>query len=290
MQNTIRNLYGLMPPAELPSSCIVKGQPETEIYHKCATPVDRSWREIEPFKVCAHTSNAEEIWLDFMHRENRIWLNGKELHPAESLKMRNHSPDGFNWGYGGSGPGQSALAICLELYGAALADRIYQNFKWEFVANWRIDHAFEVELDLSGFNARYVIPVMEALKNELQKQLDRAKADLEFLEWLPRNAENLSNEPIGPLTHEGREMTEEEKRIWAALQRGEYEKGTLHANFSSKDQRDEYALKFGIWDGPACYVHVKIKDGSEYFFAVSRISLLEERKAQPIKTITNGQE
>ena len=34
----------------------------------------------------------------------RIWLFGKELLPDESLKHKNHSPDGFAWGYGVSGP------------------------------------------------------------------------------------------------------------------------------------------------------------------------------------------
>lgn len=187
MQHTIGNLYGLMPPQELPTSCTVIGQPETEIYHKCTTPVDQSWRKIEPFKVLAHTSNAEEIWLEWVARKNRIWLNGQELHLSESLKVRSHSPGGFNWGYGGSGPAQTALAICLELYGAALATRVYQDFKWQFVSNWPAGLPFEKQIDLSEFNTRYVIPVMEVLKEELQNELDRAKADLEFLEWLPSN-------------------------------------------------------------------------------------------------------
>lgn len=30
------------------------------------------------------------------------------------LNVRNHSPDGFNWGYGGSGPSQLALAILID--------------------------------------------------------------------------------------------------------------------------------------------------------------------------------
>lgn len=32
--------------------------------------------------------------------------------------VRNHSPDGFQWGYGGSGPAQLALALCLDVLGA----------------------------------------------------------------------------------------------------------------------------------------------------------------------------
>lgn len=64
----------------------------------------------------------------------KVWLNGKELSPKRSIKYRNHSPDGFNWGYGGSGPAQLALGICLELFGDEAAGRIYQDFKWKLIS------------------------------------------------------------------------------------------------------------------------------------------------------------
>lgn len=32
-----------------------------------------------------------------------------------SLKLRNHSPTGFEWGYGGSGPAQLALALLYDV-------------------------------------------------------------------------------------------------------------------------------------------------------------------------------
>lgn len=60
-----------------------------------------------------------------------VYLNGKLLLPNKSQKIRNHSPDGFNWGYGGSGPAQLALAICLETMGK---DVDYQSFKWDHIA------------------------------------------------------------------------------------------------------------------------------------------------------------
>jgi hypothetical protein len=60
------------------------------------------------------------------------------LSPIPSQRLINHSPDGFNWSYGGSGPAQLALALLLDATGdkeTALA--LYQEFKWEFVANWK---------------------------------------------------------------------------------------------------------------------------------------------------------
>ncbi len=43
-----------------------------------------------------------------------VMKDSRIMNPAESLKVENHSPDGFSWGYKGSGPAQLALAILLE--------------------------------------------------------------------------------------------------------------------------------------------------------------------------------
>lgn len=72
-----------------------------------------------------------------------VWLDGEPLWPAESQRVWNHSPDGFNWGYGGSGPAQLALAIVLKLTGKPDG---YQRFKWQVIA--RIPHGpFETEFE-----------------------------------------------------------------------------------------------------------------------------------------------
>ena len=63
--------------------------------------------------------------------DRNVWLDGKKLDPGPSQKVYNHSPDGFNWGYGGSGPAQFALAIILKLTGR---DAGYQAFKWDVIA------------------------------------------------------------------------------------------------------------------------------------------------------------
>lgn len=44
----------------------------------------------------------------------QVFKDGVLLSPQRSLQIRNHSPDGFSWGYGGSGPHQLALALLLE--------------------------------------------------------------------------------------------------------------------------------------------------------------------------------
>lgn len=60
------------------------------------------------------------------------------LSPVPSQKLYNHSPGGFNWGYGGSGPAQLALALLYDVTGdkeVSLAN--YQEFKWQYVARWK---------------------------------------------------------------------------------------------------------------------------------------------------------
>lgn len=57
------------------------------------------------------------------------------LNPRPSQKLFNHSPDGFQWGYGGSGPAQLALAILLEVTGdKELSVKLHQEFKWDKIA------------------------------------------------------------------------------------------------------------------------------------------------------------
>lgn len=73
-----------------------------------------------------------------------VWLNGKPLDPKKSQKIKNHSPDGFNWGYPGSGPAQLALAVMLELYSLKIAEAGYQKFKWKYIATLPQGEAFSI--------------------------------------------------------------------------------------------------------------------------------------------------
>jgi len=62
------------------------------------------------------------------------------LDPGPSQDLRNHSPDGFAWGYGGSGPAQLALALLLDATGnPELALRDYQAFKNQVIAGLHPD-------------------------------------------------------------------------------------------------------------------------------------------------------
>jgi hypothetical protein len=82
-------------------------------------------QRVGPQTVVRHQSDGKDSILD----------------PRRSQKVWNHSPDGFQWGYGGSGPAQLALAILLDVTGdEALSVRLHQDFKRDKIA--QLDDSF----------------------------------------------------------------------------------------------------------------------------------------------------
>jgi hypothetical protein len=85
-----------------------------------------------------HQGGDCEVWVDEPLTSTPFRPSAKisralPLH----LELRCHSPTGFAWGYGGSGPAQLALAILMDATGEQeLVLRHYQDFKARFVAGW----------------------------------------------------------------------------------------------------------------------------------------------------------
>jgi hypothetical protein len=78
-----------------------------------------------------------------------ILVDGHRLTPEESLKVRKHSPAGFAWGYGGSGPAQLALAILLRCgVPAGTAQRVHQDFKFEFIGGLPQNNGWRFEVNV----------------------------------------------------------------------------------------------------------------------------------------------
>ena len=62
--------------------------------------------------------------------EERTW---REL--PKCLDKVNHSPDGFAWGYAGSGPAQLAYALLFDVTNDEdKSQRFYQDYKWSVIA------------------------------------------------------------------------------------------------------------------------------------------------------------
>lgn len=79
--------------------------------------------------------------------------NNDQASPLDyHLKLGNHSPTGFSWGYGGSGPHQLAIAILFDVTGdRGIVLKYSQKYKWDKIA--KLDQ-----------NQDFVITVQEVLR------------------------------------------------------------------------------------------------------------------------------
>lgn len=96
---------------------------------------------MKTYKMVRDENGDAFAYVDYGH--GRCWL------PLPlRLDLANHSPDGFEWGYGGSGPAQLALALLANVYDvperkksrgifdeASVAEKHYQQFKWQWVSS-----------------------------------------------------------------------------------------------------------------------------------------------------------
>jgi len=84
--------------------------------------------------------DRDVVYVGYRQRGRAIVekLPGQEqLTPERSLELANHSPSGFEWGYGGSGPAQLALALLLDYTDdEAVALAHYTEFKNEVVSQF----------------------------------------------------------------------------------------------------------------------------------------------------------
>lgn len=103
-------------------------------------------------------NRAETGTQVFVDVPDHLKLEVYELNPR--FDLRNHSPSGFEWGYGGEGPAQLALAILADFLDYKhMAIVWYQDFKSAVVAklpheNWVLD-----EEDISEALAALGLPV-----------------------------------------------------------------------------------------------------------------------------------
>lgn len=79
-------------------------------------------------------------------RTRAVTVDGQPL-PLH-LELRKASPTGHEWGYGGSGPAQLALAILAEcIDDDEEAVRLHQDFKWEWIAQLEQHESWEIRSD-----------------------------------------------------------------------------------------------------------------------------------------------
>ena len=84
------------------------------------------------------------------------WKDSNQYLLPPRFSEVNHSPDGFNWGYGGSGPSQLAYAILRQFFtkdftdeqSQILTQRLYHRFKDDMISRLTADTWTITECDL----------------------------------------------------------------------------------------------------------------------------------------------
>lgn len=97
----------------------------------------------------------------------RVCVVFTELNPR--LDLHNHSPDGFNWGYCGSGPAQLALALLADaLRDDEQAWLCHQAFKVAVLSGEERDNWTLTDEWIRGWHRCYV-RLSEELRERLRK-------------------------------------------------------------------------------------------------------------------------
>lgn len=106
------------------------------------------------------------------HSSRRVWFDGEELLPGPSQETYNHSPDGFAWGYAGSGPAQLALAVSLRLCPKkADALLVYQAFKSHWLA--KLDKERDFCVPVLGVQGWLDLAIQKARRGEREPESRR---------------------------------------------------------------------------------------------------------------------
>ncbi len=103
-------------------------------------------------------------------KTKQIFINSYELKPERSLQYVYHSPDGFSWGYGGSGPSQLSFAIILELTDDSDNSFVlYQSFKKDFIISLP-QSDFCIQFDLEKWTEEQLTKAIKQNKITSQKE------------------------------------------------------------------------------------------------------------------------
>lgn len=92
------------------------------------------------------------------------WLNPR-------YDLRRHSPNGFAWGYHGSGPAQLALALLADVVGGVQALELYQTFKSRVIANLDQNAGWSMH---DGFVAFFALECDRLLRSHGDEKLRQA--------------------------------------------------------------------------------------------------------------------
>ncbi|MGH7974889.1 MAG: DUF6166 domain-containing protein [bacterium] len=86
-----------------------------------------------------------------------VYVDGVLLDIEPSKTIYDYDADSAEWGYYGSGPSQTALAILFDMTGdAVVAKRYHQEFKREFIATYDQDGFILLEVQIRAWLDNFI--------------------------------------------------------------------------------------------------------------------------------------
>lgn len=112
--------------------------------------------DVQLFEPDLRGGSSAERRVYAFRRDPVPWVEVREPNGAtRRLRHRiRHSPTGLDWGYGGSGPADTALSILWDHLGVEPPTETYQAFKWQIVARLK-DGAVLHGTDVARWGARH---------------------------------------------------------------------------------------------------------------------------------------
>lgn len=86
-------------------------------------------KEYRGIREADGTAYVEIVEVSEEDPDEGVWV-------GELTHVVRHSPTGLEWGYGGSGPADTARSLLADLFPVRLANLLYQDFKWDYVAEF----------------------------------------------------------------------------------------------------------------------------------------------------------
>ncbi len=114
--------------------------------------------------------------------ERTVTVNGEKLDPEVGLRYVNHSPTGFSWGYGGSGPNQLSFSILLHVLGLDIARKLYRRFTSDFICNFKGDENFSLGMDFGRWAGNIMFDGAETGKTITISTSHLSEDDLKILD------------------------------------------------------------------------------------------------------------
>ena len=145
--------------------------------------------------------------VEVHHEKDGKVVSSEDLDPKPSQEIINHSPNGFNWGYSGSGPAQLALGLLLDItQDRDVAKFLYHTFKNEVIA--KIEHE-----EWQMYDHTIKAWIRKKVRGNAHFRLVRPSIVIRYLRACHEFGKDANVETLEGATYSGHYLTRDGKKI-----------------------------------------------------------------------------